>query len=644
MSNEPALAKHDAGRVAILDQTLWSRMTDGDDLKAALDAWLAIVCGLVQGVSQGVLVLKNDDVHTGDEVAFTPRSIWPAGTVVNPELARTTELVCARGAGIVRAAQEPSGEASQSSNATRTSLGYPLRIGADVYAAVALILDEGHAADVKQHMRHLQLAAGWFETLIRRKNSRTTADQMRCENMAQTLMQQVLAEPDFYTACVSVMNELAASIRCERASLGFLVNKTSKVFSLSHTVQIDSKLNLFNAIAASMDEAIDQQSTILEPPENDNQSGLVRRAHGLLVSRHHSAQVLTVPFQWRKQNAGAMTFEKSEGAQFSETEITLCEYLAEHLGPLLEERRREERWLSEKCIEKIEVYLSNLFGTGHLSLKLISASCAALLIFLTFAKGEYRVSAPVYLKGEIQRVIAAPFDGYIADANFRAGDLVKKDDVIAHLDDRELLLERLRWQAKKRQHLLEYDQALGDQRRSEMGVIRARVSQAESQMELIDAQLERSRLRAPFDGILVSGDLSQSIGSVVRKGDMLFELVPYEQYRVVLKVDEVDIQYFAVEQSGRLVLTALPDEYFPLTVTKIGSVSASEEGSNYFEVEAQLASIESRAPSAGQLKPGELRPGMEGIAKVDTGKRLLFWIWTHKFFDWLRLQTWSFWP
>jgi hypothetical protein len=36
-----------------------------------------------------------------------------------------------------------------------------------------------------------------------------------------------------------------------------------------------------------------------------------------------------------------------------------------------------------------------------------------------------------------------------------------------------------------------------------------------------------------------------------------------------------------------------------------------------------------------------LRPGMEGIAKVDTGRRKLFWIWTHKFVDWLRLTLWT---
>jgi hypothetical protein len=34
---------------------------------------------------------------------------------------------------------------------------------------------------------------------------------------------------------------------------------------------------------------------------------------------------------------------------------------------------------------------------------------------------------------------------------------------------------------------------------------------------------------------------------------------------------------------------------------------------------------------------------MAGIAKIDAGRRRLFWIWTHGLFDWLRLWVWSWW-
>jgi hypothetical protein len=135
---------------------------------------------------------------------------------------------------------------------------------------------------------------------------------------------------------------------------------------------------------------------------------------------------------------------------------------------------------------------------------------------------------------------------------------------------------------------------------------------------------------APFAGIVVSGDLHQSLGSTVRRGQVLFEVTPLNSYRVILEVDESDITSIANGQAGALSLTSLPGEVLPLAVTQVTPVALSREGRSYFRVEALLARTTDR-----------LRPGMEGVAKVEAGRRKLIWIWTHKFVDWLRLTLWS---
>ena len=121
-----------------------------------------------------------------------------------------------------------------------------------------------------------------------------------------------------------------------------------------------------------------------------------------------------------------------------------------------------------------------------------------------------------------------------------------------------------------------------------------------------------------FDGVVVSGDLSQSLGAPVARGDVLFEVAPLHSYRVMLDVDERDIGDLVVGQHGTLVLNALPDQEWPFMVEKITPVSVAREGLNYFRVEAKL------------LEPSErLRPGMEGYGKVTADRRHLIWIWTH---------------
>jgi len=56
----------------------------------------------------------------------------------------------------------------------------------------------------------------------------------------------------------------------------------------------------------------------------------------------------------------------------------------------------------------------------------------------------------------------------------------------------------------------------------------------------------------------------------------------------------------------------------------------AEEGRNYFRVEATL-------DQPTQM----LRPGMEGVAKIEMGEESLFWIWTHALVDRLRLWIWA---
>jgi hypothetical protein len=88
-----------------------------------------------------------------------------------------------------------------------------------------------------------------------------------------------------------------------------------------------------------------------------------------------------------------------------------------------------------------------------------------------------------------------------------------------------------------------------------------------------------------------------------------------------------------VGQRGQLVLAGFPDTALLMVVEKITPVSSTDEGRNYFRVEAMLSEPSSL-----------LRPGMEGIGKIDIEQRKLAWIWTHKLVAWARLWFWSWWP
>jgi len=201
------------------------------------------------------------------------------------------------------------------------------------------------------------------------------------------------------------------------------------------------------------------------------------------------------------------------------------------------------------------------------------------------------------------------------------------------MDTRDLLLERQKVLSQGAQQESERRQAIAEGNRARAAILEAQGGQVRAQIALIDEQFARARLVAPFDAVIVKGDLSQSLGAAVERGNVLFELAPLDTYRVIMKVDERDVTDVAVGQSGRLALTSMPNDEIELVIDKITPVSVVDQGRNFFRVEAR---------AKGAID--KLRPGMEGVGKIQVGERRLIWIWTHKLVHWMRMWVWSWWP
>lgn len=176
----------------------------------------------------------------------------------------------------------------------------------------------------------------------------------------------------------------------------------------------------------------------------------------------------------------------------------------------------------------------------------------------------------------------------------------------------------------------EYRDARAKYDLTQVSITSARMQQAKAQLDITTEQLKRLHMVAPFDGVVVEGNLEQALGSPVERGQVLLKLAPLNDYRIILKIDDRDIAAVNTRQAGHLALAGLPGEALKIKVKNITPVSIAEDGRNYFKVEAQL-----------EQKNTLLRPGMRGIGKIEIGQRKLIWIWSHRFTDWLRYWFWS---
>jgi multidrug resistance efflux pump len=352
-----------------------------------------------------------------------------------------------------------------------------------------------------------------------------------------------------------------------------------------------------------------------------------------LAAAHKTGAILTIPLQAAGEVIGALTFERLPGHDFDEATVDLCDAVASVVGPVLAEKRANDRLLVSKVAESVSTQLRRLLGPRYFGRKLATVVAVLLVAVFSVATGDYVVTSPAVIEGRIQRTIVAPFSGYLAAEHARAGELVREGQLLATLDDQDLVLERLRWSTTRRQRLTEYDRALAKGERAESNIIRSQIDQADAQLALIDEQLARTKIAAPFDGVVVSGDLSQKVGGSVERGQELFKIAPLNSYRVILKIDESDIGAIEEGHHGTLVVASLPDLPLQFHIERITPIAEQAEGRNFFRVEALLDGTSER-----------LRPSMEGVAKTDIERRLLIRIWTEKLVNWVRLAIWRWLP
>lgn len=590
---------------------MWQAWSDAASVESAGQAWLDLQCGMIQGASRGVLVMGAPD--TGP---YVPVSVWPAGETATPLLAEVAGRALAqRHSAIAR--KRP-----------RSVVASPIMVDGHLHGVVAIESSAQQEARLQQQAQQLRWGAGGLESVLRREQS--AEEQTTRERLMATLdmVASALAEEGFEAAAQALATDLAIRLDCDRVSVGFVRDKNAQVVAVSHSAEFGARMNLIRAIGTAMDEALDQKSIMVLPVRDDET--LVTRDHQALARQFGSDSVLTVPFAIGEATTGAFCFEGPGSGPFDPATVELCQAVVALGSRILEAKRLNQRLLVGRIRDAAQAELVKLMGPRHFGRKLAATVLMLLAVFFSFATGEHRIAANATLEGSVRRVLVAPFDGYVATAAHRAGDVVAAGTVLATLDDRDLRLEYYKWTSQRAQYGKQYQETVAQHDRAQSSITLAQVQQADAQMNLLAEQLSRTQIAAPFAGIVVSGDLHQSLGSAVRRGQVLFEVAPLNAYRVILDVDESDITSIIAAQTGSLALTSIPGELFPLTVTQVTPVAVAREGRSYFRVEALLARNSDR-----------LRPGMEGVAKVEAGRAKLIWIWTHKFVDWLRLTLWT---
>lgn len=577
-----------------------------------LETWLNIQC---QGIPQVKVAWVSLTPLTGNNKGFSVT--WPTNYINNPTLSSLISLAKNTQGTLIK------GPTPLSKDDSKTLvIAQPFEIKSRAKGIIAVEVVGKHAENQREILCALQLGQLWLQELL---------DGQLLSNshpLGMEILNTLLNVPTFLQSSMALVCSLANHFECDRVSFLRCQGTSFKLIAVSNRSVFSKHSEYVSQIEDVIIEAKKSGQPIFW--DSSRHSDLLT-AHAKLAG-NSSKSIITFLIDIKGRSFGALCFEN--GPQFLNDEekkgfIKLCSPLVE----LLALKYENERSLISIGKFRILNFIQRLTAEMKWTQYAFVLSIIMLAAFIIFGKTNYRVKGEAHVQGEQLQAIIAPFDGYVMQAYTKAGEVVDSHFVMATLDDKDFKFELDTLVNNKIELNKEHRKALAQFDRSTTRIIKSRIEQVNAKIGLLTQKIKRTQLKANFTGIVVSGDLSRQLGKPVEKGEVLFEIAPLNQYRVVIEVLDKDIPNIKIGQKGHLVLRSMSSKKIPIQVNNITSIRNENSELGKFKVDARL------------IQPFDsLRPGMRGIAKIDVGQKSRIWIWSHDLIKWFRFKLWKWIP
>lgn len=446
------------------------------------------------------------------------------------------------------------------------------------------------------------------------------------------LVAQINTHQRFATAAYALVNGLVGQDEAiGLAAVGWREGAYIRVKALSHYDRFERRTEWVKRIEAALEESADQDRPIAYPMAED-QASLITRAHHQLKIQSGAESLLSIPVGEFSGDGELVLLALGYDEPLGEDRIRRLRLLAELVYPILCRLRQQEASWFERLKTKARAMGSWLLGSDRLPLKAGLLTLSLALLFGIFGTLPHRVEGNARLVTDEMRVFAAPFEGRIDDALVNSGEPVAAGDVIARMDVEDLLLQRGELQADLRRQVAEVRRARAVGELVDAEIASARVEQARARLARVEARLAQAEIVSGFDGIVVEGERQSLLGRPVRQGDALYRVAQLDGMYLRVDIPQENIHFVEPGEQGEFVFLSRPGEVLPIVVTRIVPMARVESGQGaFFEVIAE--------PDV--TADAWWRPGMEGVARIDQGRRSVLWVLGHRLMN--RLRVWLWW-
>ncbi|MGA2643686.1 MAG: efflux RND transporter periplasmic adaptor subunit [Candidatus Sulfotelmatobacter sp.] len=409
----------------------------------------------------------------------------------------------------------------------------------------------------------------------------------------------------------SVVNHTQAIVPFERAAIALEQRGTLQLKAISGTTQINPadpavsglKEMLEWASISTKETNVTQHGDKIDDPRPETQAKFAS-----YFSATGMRGFYALPLVDDQGRLGILSFESSDPDFLTVAHLEIIKVLA---GQATVALRNASLYREVPFINLLEPLLQRkkrFLAMEKRRRRLVIGLAAAVGLFLIFCPLPMRVAGDAVVASARSAQVQAGVDGVVKNVLIREGDFVRQGVVLAELEDWNYRADLADAQAKYAEAMATMNRALAQNDGTLAGTERVKVDYFKSELARARERLERTSIRAPFDGIVTTAQVRNSVGRRLMHGDTFAEIVEVSPVIADVAIPEEDATLLQSGEPASIKLESFPLETLRGSVTVISPEGYVESDRRTFIARVSVANPD-----------GAIRPGMQGRGKVFVG-------------------------
>ncbi len=547
----------------------------------------------------------------------------------------------------------------------------PLVVDKQVVGLLEILMDPNRrAAQQKSTLRFVGDLCDLAGNYLKNRQMRQMMSQQRLWNQLEGFTHHIHGSLDLKETAYSVVNDGKRLVGCDRLSVALKLAGRTMVEAVSGQEVVEQRSNLVRDLTKLCKVVIRSGEDLVYTGHTEGFAPDIRDALEIYVDESGSKVVVVTLLHKPEEEEGPDQKEHKEkvpygclvaeqiGDEVAPTDMhARTEVVARHASTALWNSQEHHKIFLKPLLKFMGAPWRVLRGRTLAKIGAVAGLILVLIGAMYFVPCDLTIEGRGSLLPEERRTIYAPIAGTIIEVPVEHGDIVKKGDVIARLDSKDLQKELKKligerdkaWNQRSISEIQDQkssnsqsDQDMQYQVKSQLAEATLTYRSAKEQIEIVQEQLEMMNIKAPQDGIITTWEVKKNLmGRPVEIGHELLNIaaiggdsdwvlevdVPDDDMGPILMAQSKLQREIAAgtKQPGAALrayfhVATNPEDKYQGYVRRIAAKAETVEQKHVVKVTVGFdESVRREFLSRNQ----ELRPGAEVRARVDCGKTRL---------------------